>query len=67
MSGIVERVPIQTIDSPCINICAIDPASQLCTGCARSLHEIAGWTSGSAEWRAKVMAALPARRQAMMG
>ncbi|OYY71720.1 DUF1289 domain-containing protein [Sphingomonas sp. 28-63-12] len=63
MAGIVEIVPVKIIDSPCINICQIDPKTRLCTGCARSLHEIGGWTSGTPEWRAKVMAALPARRQ----
>lgn len=61
MAVIVEVVPVQPIDSPCVNICRIDPATRLCEGCARSLHEIGGWTSGSPEWRAGVMAALPGR------
>ena len=29
--------------SPCIKVCVIDPASGLCTGCWRSLDEIAAW------------------------
>lgn len=29
--------------SPCIGVCRIDPASGLCTGCARTLQEIADW------------------------
>ncbi|WCM29879.1 DUF1289 domain-containing protein [Sphingomonas sp. QA11] len=40
----------------------MDAASGLCTGCARTIDEIAGWSSGSAAWRDAVMAALPGRR-----
>ncbi|WP_202189222.1 MULTISPECIES: DUF1289 domain-containing protein [Sphingomonas] len=50
------------IASPCVNICAIDPATRRCTGCARTLDEIAQWASATPAWRAAVMAALPARR-----
>jgi predicted Fe-S protein YdhL (DUF1289 family) len=52
----------QPIASPCIDICDIDPDTGLCVGCARTLDEIARWSSGSAEWRAAVIAALAARR-----
>jgi predicted Fe-S protein YdhL (DUF1289 family) len=62
MPGFVEIIPAEAIESPCRNICEIDPKTQLCVGCARSLHEITGWTSGTPEWRASVMAALPERR-----
>ncbi len=51
----------RVIASPCINICDIDAAG-LCTGCARTLDEIARWASESNAWRASVIAALPARR-----
>ncbi|WP_421904544.1 DUF1289 domain-containing protein [Mameliella sp.] len=47
--------------SPCVARCVIDEASQLCTGCARSLDEIACWGSASDDFRAGVWAALPAR------
>jgi predicted Fe-S protein YdhL (DUF1289 family) len=29
--------------SPCIGICVINPQTQLCDGCFRTLDEIAGW------------------------
>ncbi|MDB5704026.1 MAG: hypothetical protein JWN66_1142 [Sphingomonas bacterium] len=61
MDGIVEPVPVRMIDSPCVNICVMDDATGLCTGCARTIDEIAGWTSGSAAWRDAVMADLPGR------
>ncbi len=51
----------RAVASPCINICDID-ATGLCTGCARTLDEIARWGSESAAWRASVIAMLPARR-----
>lgn len=62
MDGIVETVPVQLIESPCVNICAMDAVSGLCVGCARTLDEIAGWSSGSAVWRDRVMTELPGRR-----
>jgi len=61
MDGIVETVPVQRIQSPCVNICEMDAASGLCLGCARTIDEIAGWSSGSAGWRDSVMADLPGR------
>jgi predicted Fe-S protein YdhL (DUF1289 family) len=65
MDGIFETVPVVRIASPCINICEIDEVSGLCAGCARTIDEIAGWTSGTAEWRDAVMAALPGRRDSV--
>ncbi|MFM2057840.1 MAG: hypothetical protein RLY71_2225 [Pseudomonadota bacterium] len=32
------------VPSPCINICRMDPARGLCSGCWRSLDEIAAWS-----------------------
>lgn len=51
------------IATPCIGICQIDPASRHCIGCARTLQEIAGWASYTAEQRERVMRQLPERRQ----
>ncbi|HEY5237981.1 MAG TPA: DUF1289 domain-containing protein [Rhizomicrobium sp.] len=50
------------IQTPCINICKIDPATRLCEGCGRSLDEIARWGSMSDAERAAIMRALPERR-----
>ena len=51
-----------SIATPCIKVCVIDDASGLCLGCLRTLDEIGGWSGFSPERRARVMAALPARR-----
>lgn len=41
-SPVRARPPIET---PCVQVCEIDPASALCKGCYRSLEEIAIWAS----------------------
>lgn len=48
--------------SPCVKVCAMDPARALCKGCWRTLDEIARWGAMSNTEREAVMAALPARR-----
>jgi len=49
------------VESPCVKICVIHPEARLCTGCLRSLDEIAGWSRMSADQRRAVMAELPSR------
>ncbi|QEW20104.1 putative Fe-S protein [Marinibacterium anthonyi] len=49
------------MDSPCIKICMIHPQEGICTGCYRTLQEIAAWSSMTPETRAEIIAALPAR------
>lgn len=49
------------MDSPCIKVCMIHPEEGICTGCYRTLQEIAAWSAMSAEARAEIMAALPDR------
>ena len=50
------------IESPCLKICAMDAVSGLCTGCGRTLDEIARWGGMSDAERARVMAELPGRK-----
>ncbi len=50
------------IETPCINVCTLDPRSGLCIGCGRTVDEIARWGSMSAAERTRIMAELPARR-----
>ena len=49
------------METPCVNICALDPASGHCSGCGRSLDEIAHWSNLSEAERGRIMAELPAR------
>ncbi|HBG97457.1 MAG TPA: DUF1289 domain-containing protein [Rhodobacteraceae bacterium] len=48
-------------ESPCIKICVIERESRLCTGCLRSIDEIAAWGAMSPEARRAIMAELPGR------
>jgi len=50
------------VDSPCIDVCRMDPASGYCVGCRRSLEEIACWSGYSAAEKRAVLAQLPARQ-----
>lgn len=49
------------IETPCKKICVMDTASGLCTGCGRTLEEIARWASYPPEIRQRVMTELPQR------
>ena len=53
--------------SPCIAVCVMDPGTGWCRGCFRTIGEIAGWLGMSEAERRAVVAALPARRQALGG
>ncbi len=35
--------PQPHVPSPCVSICTMNPVSQLCEGCFRSLSEIGEW------------------------
>ena len=48
-------------DTPCIAVCMIDPTTNLCFGCGRTLPEIASWHRLSSAERLALMETLPAR------
>ena len=52
------------VPSPCINVCRMDARSGFCTGCLRTLDEIAGWSRMDDDSKRRVWALLPARREA---
>ena len=49
------------VESPCVKICVVHPEERICTGCLRTLDEIARWSQMTPEERRAVLAALPAR------
>jgi hypothetical protein len=49
------------VETPCVQVCVIDPPTGFCLGCGRTGHEIGSWLAMSAETRRAVMAALPER------
>ena len=54
-------MPAADASSPCVQICVVDPISDLCIGCGRSLAEIAAWPAMSEKERAAILAGLAAR------
>ena len=48
--------------SPCVNVCALDPGTDICYGCLRTLDEITGWSQASNSERLEILAAVERRR-----
>jgi len=59
------NTPVDTVPSPCTNVCRIDPRTGWCEGCARTLDEIAAWSTLSDDTKLAVWDALAARRQSL--
>lgn len=51
------------VPSPCDKTCLVDPATQLCIGCLRTVDEIARWSAMSNGERARVLEAIAQRRR----
>lgn len=49
--------------SPCVDICVLDRDRRVCTGCGRTLDEIARWGSMTDAARRTVMARLKTERR----
>ncbi|MDW3116814.1 DUF1289 domain-containing protein [Roseovarius pacificus] len=49
------------VESPCVRICVVHPEARICTGCYRTIDEIARWSKMDADERQEIMAALPDR------
>jgi len=52
------------IASPCVDVCIMDAAHGLCTGCQRTLEEIANWIEYTPAQKREVLARVKARRAA---
>jgi|LNFM01.1.fsa_nt_gb predicted Fe-S protein YdhL (DUF1289 family) len=63
-SGTSDALGDMAIDTPCVKVCEIDQATRLCTGCGRSLAEIAAWSTMSRDERWRVMRTLHERNAA---
>jgi predicted Fe-S protein YdhL (DUF1289 family) len=48
-------------ETPCISVCQIDPRTNLCLGCGRTLPEIARWSAMDSAERRAIMAQLQER------
>jgi uncharacterized protein len=52
----------QSVPSPCIGLCVLEPATGLCKGCFRSMEEIGAWLSLDEDGRRAVLARVAERR-----
>jgi predicted Fe-S protein YdhL (DUF1289 family) len=43
-SPVATFTAVTPVPSPCISVCTMDPRSALCTGCLRTIVEIAEWS-----------------------
>ena len=48
--------------SPCIAVCRLDPATQICIGCGRTIAEIASWPNLSDAERKAIIRRLDASK-----
>ena len=48
-------------ETPCIAVCMMDPKTRMCTGCGRTLPEIARWGKLEDSERRAIMDMLPQR------
>jgi uncharacterized protein len=55
------------VASPCRNICDLDPSGKWCTGCGRTLDEIAAWQNANDSERQAIMSKLVERLQQIRG
>jgi predicted Fe-S protein YdhL (DUF1289 family) len=53
------------LDSPCIDVCQLNPRTGFCIGCGRTIDEITQWACLSPQQRQHILAALPARVSAV--
>ncbi len=54
----------QQDDSPCVHVCLMDYAQDLCVGCHRTLDEITYWATYPSARKKEVLAAVAIRRSA---
>jgi predicted Fe-S protein YdhL (DUF1289 family) len=60
-----EHQRIDLVPSPCISMCTMNPATDLCEGCLRTIGEISAWTLLDADDKRAVLARIAARRRAL--
>jgi len=51
-----------TVESPCNQVCRIDPTSGYCEGCRRTIEEIIAWPGADDHWKRAVLGRLKARQ-----
>ena len=55
------KFAFENIESPCVNICALDVTRTYCVGCFRTRNEIARWRDASDEEKRRIKEAATKR------
>lgn len=53
---------VAAVPSPCVNVCRMDAASGLCSGCWRTIDEIAAWSTLDDDGKRQVWQAIELRQ-----
>jgi predicted Fe-S protein YdhL (DUF1289 family) len=61
-----RSLPSSDPPSPCIGVCVINPQTQLCEGCSRTLDEIAAWWDYTPNQKHRVIEQLEERLARIM-
>jgi predicted Fe-S protein YdhL (DUF1289 family) len=65
MSSTSIPSPASGVPSPCINICRMDPVTDQCEGCLRTLDEIGLWSQLDDDTKREVWQLIELRRAAL--
>jgi uncharacterized protein len=55
-----------TVPSPCINVCRMNPQTGWCEGCCRTIGEIAQWSSATNDVKRAIWAEIRRRQESML-
>ena len=64
MNTAITRIPVR---SPCVQVCEMDTAIELCKGCFRTQDERDWWPAYTDEQQREVLSRCDQRRAAVMG
>lgn len=54
---------LESVQSPCVDVCQLDPGKSYCIGCFRTLGEIGEWSKASSNRRQEIVMASDARKK----
>lgn len=52
---------LETIPSPCVEVCRMNEQTGLCEGCLRSITEIAQWANADDDYKRLILARIEQR------
>jgi predicted Fe-S protein YdhL (DUF1289 family) len=64
MKDFDPAVDVDTVPSPCIDVCRMNAETALCEGCLRTIDEIAAWGGATNEERRTIWTLIRQRRAA---